>query len=63
MICDTARISGEGRRYELTSEAYGQTPVEFDPDAGFCIRDSEGMIKARYTLTETGSLLLDGYEE
>lgn len=62
-IYDTARISGEGRRYELTPEAYGQTPVEFDPDAGFCIRDSEGMIKARYTLTEPGALLLDGYEE
>lgn len=62
-IYDTARIGGEGRRYELTPEVYHQTPVEFDPDAGFCVQDSEGQIKARYTLAATGSLLLEGYEE
>ena len=61
-IYDTSRVTGEGRRYELTPEAYGQTPIEFDASAGFCVRDWEGQIKARYTLTDTGSLLLEGYE-
>lgn len=59
-IYDISRVTGEGRRYELTPEAYGQTPIEFDPAAGFCVRDWEGQIKARYTLSRN-ALFLEGY--
>lgn len=61
-IYDTARIGGEGRRYELTPDAYGQTPVTFDPAGGFCVADASGRVRARYTLTAVGNLRLQGYE-
>lgn len=62
-IYDTARIGGEGRRYELTPDACGQTPVTFDAAEGFRVADASGRVMARYVLTATGSLLLQGYEE
>lgn len=62
-IYDTARIGGEGRQYELTPDACGQTPVTFDPAEGFCVGDASGRVMARYELSATGSLLLEGYEE